>query len=51
VLGGGGRGTVIGAAGGAAAGAVMGRGRSHQEACITPGAPVRVRLAESLAVR
>jgi hypothetical protein len=48
---GGGRSTVIGAAGGAAAGAAMGRGRSHEEACITPGAEVRVRLSEALAVR
>jgi len=51
VLGGGTKGTVIGAAGGAAAGAAMGRGRSHEEACLTPGAPVRVRLSEALALR
>jgi hypothetical protein len=51
VLGGGGKSTVIGAAGGAAAGAAMGRGRSHEESCLTAGAPVRVRLAEALAVR
>jgi hypothetical protein len=51
VLGGSGKGAVIGAAGGAAAGAAMGRGRSHEEACLTPGAAVRVRLSEALAVR
>ena len=51
VLGGSGRATVIGAAGGAAAGAAMGRGRSHVEACLVPGAAVRVRLSEALAVR
>jgi hypothetical protein len=51
VLGGSGRSTVIGAAGGAAAGAIMGRGKDHQEACLTAGAPVRVRLTEALAVR
>ncbi len=51
VLGGSGKSTVIGAAGGAAAGAAMGRGRSHEESCLTAGAPVRVRLAEALAVR
>lgn len=51
VLGGGAKGTVIGAAGGAAAGAAMGRGRSHEEACLTPGAPVRIRLSEALVLR
>jgi hypothetical protein len=51
VLGGSSKGAIIGAAGGAAAGAAMGRGRSHEEACFSPGAAVRVRLTEALAVR
>jgi outer membrane lipoprotein SlyB len=51
VLGGDTKGTVVGAAGGAAAGAALGRSRTHEESCFTPGAEVRMRLKEALAVR
>ena len=43
--------TIIGAAGGAATGAVMSRSGTHREACLAPGAPVQLRLGQPLAVQ